>query len=405
MNKTLLVLAAARYQLETIRCAKRLGHRVITLDNRPENPGHREGDGSYNIDTTDMQAVLEAARRERIHGVIAACTDVAVPTAAFVSRELRLAGPPLESARIACSKIRFREFLAGCGFPAPRYLSIDSGYAPAPSLFESRCWIMKPDQSSGSKGIFVVRSRAEFLERLPQMLSLSPTRTGIFEEFIEGHQGTCEAILRRGKLALTCISDRATADLPFVATRGHFLPARLPAALQAKVVAGLTKVCQLLEVSEGPVDCDFVAAGEQVYFLELSPRIGGNCISNLMREAFGFDIVEHSVRQALGEDPEPPRDLQVRPAAALILGVESAGALAYDLDGMHFLQQEPWVRSLSLDVDHGASVQPFINGRNRVGEAIVLGKDREDLDARVAELYGRLRLRATTTATRDHDEP
>src|SRR5512136_1729181 len=104
MNKTLLVLAASRYQLETIRCAKRLGLRVITLDNLPDNPGHLEADRCYNIDTTDMEAVLDAARKERIDGVIAACTDVAVPTAAFLAQELGLAGPPLESARIVCSK-------------------------------------------------------------------------------------------------------------------------------------------------------------------------------------------------------------------------------------------------------------------------------------------------------------
>ena len=107
-----------------------MGHRVITLDNRPENPGHREADKSYNIDTTDLDAVLEVARREHIGGVIAACTDVAVPTAAFVARELHLVGPPLDSARIVCSKIRFREFLGKHDFPVPRNFPIDSGHKP-----------------------------------------------------------------------------------------------------------------------------------------------------------------------------------------------------------------------------------------------------------------------------------
>ena len=396
MNKTLLVLAAARYQLDTIRCARRLGHRVVTLDNRPDNPGHREADKSYDIDTTDLEAVLEAARRERVDGVIAACTDVAVPTAAFVARELGLPGPPLESTRVACSKIRFREFLAVHGLPVPRSFMIDSVQAPDAALFNDRRWILKPDQSSGSKGIFVVRSRGEFIERLPQMLSHSPTGTGILEEFIEGHQGTCEAVLSCAGLALTCISDRATAELPYVATRGHFLPTRLPADAQSNLLAELAKVCGLLGITAGPVDCDFVASGDQVYILELSPRMGGNCISALMRQALGFDLVEHSVRQALGEDPAPPVGLSVRPCAAIILGVDAAGYLNFEVDGMQSLQREPWVPSLSLDMERGAPVQPFINGRNRVGEAIVVGENREEVDAKVAELYSRLRLRADT---------
>jgi biotin carboxylase len=399
MNKTLLVLAAARYQLDTIRCARRLGHRVVTLDNRPDNPGHREADKSYNIDTTDMEAVLEAARHERVDGVIAACTDVAVPTAAFVSRELHLPGPPLESALITCSKIRFREFLAGKRFPVPRSLTIDSSREPDAALFEHRRWIMKPDQSSGSKGIFVVCSRAEFGERLPQMLNFSPTQTGILEEFIEGHQGTCELVLRHAEIALTCISDRATADLPYVATRGHFLPSKLSTALESKLLIELARACNLLGITAGPVDCDFVAAGDQVYLLELSPRMGGNCISALMRQALRFDIVEHSIRLALGEDPAPPVGLGVRPCAAVILGVDEAGSLTYDPEGMQSLQRESWVQSLSLDMDQGAAVEPFINGRNRVGEALVIGTDREEVEAKVAELYRRLRLRAIQVST------
>ena len=78
----LLVLAASTYQLRTIRTAKRLGYRVVTTDNVPTNPGHALADQAYSTDTTDLEGVLAIARRERLDGVIAPCTDVAVPTAA-----------------------------------------------------------------------------------------------------------------------------------------------------------------------------------------------------------------------------------------------------------------------------------------------------------------------------------
>jgi hypothetical protein len=38
MTKTLLVLAASMYQIPAIETAKRLGYRVITTDNVPDNP-------------------------------------------------------------------------------------------------------------------------------------------------------------------------------------------------------------------------------------------------------------------------------------------------------------------------------------------------------------------------------
>jgi biotin carboxylase len=394
MNKKLLVLAASRYQIDTIRTAKRLGHQVITLDNCPSNPGHLEADKSYDIDTTDMKAVLETARIEGIDGVIAACTDVAVPTAAFLAQELGIAGPPLEGARIACSKILFRRFLAEHGFPVPRSFPIDSRSDPAPVVFESERWIMKPDHSSGSKGIFIVGSRSEFLERLPETLSFSPTGAGILEGYIEGHQGTCEGVLRRGKIALACILDRSTADPPFVATRGHRVPTTMSKDLQQTLLSSLSSAWHLLGITEGPFDCDFVATADSVYLIEISPRLGGNCISGLIRQALDFDIVEHGVRQALGEDPSLPAETRIRPAAIVILGAPDAGLLRFDRDQAELLRREPWVHSLSLDVDYGTPVMPFINGRHRVGEAILMGRDRPDVEAKIAELNRRLGLRA-----------
>jgi hypothetical protein len=44
------------------------------------------------------------------------------------------------------------------------------------------------------------------------------------------------------------------------------------------------------------------------------------------------------------------------------------------------LCKEPWVRALNLDYAEGYSVTPFINGRHRVGEALITGKNRTDID-------------------------
>jgi hypothetical protein len=47
-----------------------------------------------------------------------------------------------------------------------------------------------------------------------------------------------------------------------------------------------------------------------------------------------------------------------------------------------------------MDYPPGAAVQPFINGRHRVGEALVHGANRRELDERLAELKRRIALTA-----------
>lgn len=393
-RKTLLVLGASRYQMDAIRAARRIGYRVVTTDNVPANPGHALADAHYAVDTTDREAALEIAVRERINGVIAPCTDVAVPTAAHIAERLDLPGPPLKSAEIVCDKLAFREFLRVHAFPVPKAVEVRQDALPDNGLFERRPWIVKPDRSSGSKGVFIVRTAAELRSFLPETLSFSPGRRAILEEFIAGHQGTCEGVLVGGRIALACVMDRQTVEAPHTATCGHRVPSNLPASQQAALLAQLEKVWTRLDVRDGPFDCDFVATHDRVCLLELSPRLGGNSIASLLRQATGFDLVEYAVRQACGDPFDLPHALHPRPTALVLFGVLQKGRLRYNASELESLQGEGWVNSLSLDYRSGDSVLPFTNGRHRVGEAIVSGADRLDVDARVVQLKARLDLKA-----------
>jgi len=394
MSKTLLVLGASFYQLDTINTAKRLGYRVVVTDNVPANPGHSIADASYVVDTTDRAAVLDLARRERISGIIAPCTDVAVPTAAHVAERLNLPGPPEASADILCSKLLFREFLSNHGLPYPQMHRLNHGRPLDPSLFTAGPWVMKPDRSSGSKGIFIISSEAEFSQRLPETLAFSPTRSGILERFIDGHQGTCEGILKNGRLAMTWVMDRMTADPPYVVTRGQNLPTRLSATVCASLFEVLERIFAILRVTDGPFDCDFVVSSEGVFILEMTPRLGGNSIGPLLHKACGFDLVDYGIRQACQDNPRLPTELHTRPSTVVLLGTSQPGKLHYDREEAARLAREPWVDSLAFDVAVGEPVLPFINGRHRVGQAFVHGHDRDELDAHVEELQRRLDVRA-----------
>jgi len=395
MNKTLLVLAASRYQVPVITTAHRLGYRVVTTDNVPANPGHRLADVSYGVDTTDRLGVLRIARQEHISGVIAACTDVAVPTAAYVAEQLGLPGVPLAGAEVLCDKIAFREFLRAHGLPTPVAYPFTGEYEPAPEIFRRGAWISKPDRSSGSKGVFIVRSPAEFRQRQPETLSFSPTGRGILEEFIVGAQGTCEGVLHQGELALAYVLDRQTVEPPYTTTCGHYVPTTLPEPSQVRLFELLRAIWQLLGITDTVFDCDFVAAPDEVYILEMTPRLGGNSISTLLHQAADFDLIEYAVRQACGEPAPLPSQADIqRPTAIVLLGVAESGRLEYDRAEAAALRQEAWVHSLTIDVPAGEPVWPFIHGRHRLGEAVVFGRDRADLEARVRELKQRLRLRA-----------
>ncbi len=391
----LLVLGASRYQLEVIKTAKDLGYRVVTTDNVPGNPGHALAHKSYSVDTTNLQEVLEVARREGVTGVLSPCTDVAVPTAAYVANALGLPGIPFESARSLTSKISFREFLIREGLPCPRFQVLADVAATETTDPVGFPAIVKPEGSSGSKGIFIVRSREELRERLPATLDFSPVKKALLEQLIEGRQGTCEGIVVDGKVAFSLLTDRETAPAPFVATAAHLVPSRLLPAERERIVNQIQVILTAHGVRSSPFDCDFVIDPNGIpYVLELTPRLGGNSLNRLVHESTGVHLAEVAVHLACGSAIVLPAELAVRPTAQLIFGVPSAGKLSFDQDEAASLRGSDWVRDLSFDYPVGHPVAAFINGRHRVGEATLVGESRDDVDAKVSELRARLRIAA-----------
>jgi len=394
MSKTLLVLAASIYQIPAIETARRLGYRVITTDNVPSNPGHSLADASFDVDTTDLEGVLALAKREGIAGVIAPGTDVAVPTCAYVAERLHLPGPSFHAASILTHKPRFREFLTQAGLPSPRAIPVTRDEVPEERLFSGRKWLVKPSQSSGSKGVFVVRTVAEFLARIGESRAFSQDHTAVLEEFVEGSQHTCEGVLQEGRLRQALLTDRDTAPPPYTTTSGHRVPSRLPNATQSEALRLIEDVFGRLGVTGGPFDCDFLVDGERVVLIELTPRLGGNSLSKLFKAALDFDLSAYAVTYACGDTYPVPELRQPKPRAIVILGVDRCGHLAWNESEAELLGHEAWVDQLAFDLPQGAAVQPFINGRHRVGEALIAGADRNELDGRLIEFRSRLDLRA-----------
>jgi biotin carboxylase len=394
MSKTLLVLAASTYQIPVIETAKRLGYRVITTDNDPTNPGHVLADASFRVDTTDLDGILALAVKENIAGIIAPCTDVAVSTAAHVAEQLHLPGPTYDSAQTLTHKQYFREFLARAGFACPRAFLLANNASPEIGLFDGRKWLVKPSCSSGSKGIFIVRSEAELLFRVSESRAFSIDGSVILEEFIEGTQHTCEGILKEGKFVLALLTDRDTAPPPYTATTGHRVPSLLPEVVQNRVLSIIEEVLGRLGVTSGPFDCDFVADRENITLIEITPRLGGNSLSGLIKAALDFDLVAYAVNYACGDTFPLPSQRFPKPSAIAILGVDQPGRLTWNESEAEALLRESWVDTLLFDLPQGTSVEPFINGRHRVGEALITGTNRNEVDARLIELQRRLALRA-----------
>lgn len=314
MKKRLLFLGGIMQQIPAIQKARELGYYVITCDYLPDNPGHKYADEYHNVSTTDLDAVLKLARELKIDGIVAYASDPAAPTAAYVAEKMGLPGNPYESVKLLTEKDLFRDFLQKNGFTCPQAGGYTTYEAALADIDRFKFPVMvKPVDSSGSKGVVKIYDKNELKAAVDEALSYSRGKRFVVEEFIvkKGYQVSGDGFSVDGKLVFTSYgnelySGKGTRE--YVAL-GEFWPSLLTPEQKAKVDAELQKLITALGMRTCAYNIEVILdKDDNVYILELGPRNGGSYIPQLIQYATGVDMVDITLKAAMG-DPLPSLEM------------------------------------------------------------------------------------------------
>ena len=313
-QRSILLLGGSRHQVPAIEAAKRLGYRTVLCDYLPDNPGQYVADVFYQESTTDWELMLQIARKEGVSGVLAFGTDVAAPTAAYISEQLGLPGNPLASVEILSEKHLFRPYLSEHGFNCPKAASLDASSSAADVLNAAADMqfpvVLKPTDSSGSRGVTVIDSPDEAAVVRALEFAREFSRNGILEleEYIQyefPHLIGGDIFVVDGKVEfwglMSCLRDSELAALVPVGKA-------FPAGLSPQQEAALKDEVQRLVTSLGIKFCEMnleviIGRNNMPYILELGARAGGNMIPLQLQDISGIDLIEAAVLCTMGEKP------------------------------------------------------------------------------------------------------
>ena len=317
--KKIMLLGGSAQQVIAIEKAKEMGYTTILCDYLPDNPGQFVADKFFQVSTTDKEAVLEVAKLEKIDGIVAYASDPAAPTAAYVAEKMELPGNPYKSVEILCNKDLFRDFLKQNGFCTPEakgYNDIDDALK---DIFNNKYKlpvIVKPVDSSGSKGVGRVDSYEEAEQKLTYAMSFSKSKRIIIEEFVEkfGYQIAGDGLSVDGKLVFRCFANDHFNEKcvnPFVPISASF-PYNMPPDIQNKIHGEIQRLLTLLNMKTCTYNFDMrIDKDYNVYLMEVAPRNGGNYIPQIIKYATGIDLVECSIKAAMGEQIPTDIDMSI----------------------------------------------------------------------------------------------
>lgn len=375
--KKILLLGGSAQQIVAIKTAQKHGFYTVLCDFLPDNPGQYEADKFYLVSTTDKEAVLKVAMDEKIDGVLAYASDPAAPTAAYVAEKLGLPTNPYESVETLCNKDRFRTFLKENGFNSPK----SAGYSDKnvdTSLF-SLPVIVKPVDSSGSKGATVLHSWNGLDKALDFAFSFSRSHRLIVEEFIEKkHQYLIggDIFVADGKIILwgllNCHRDCAVNALVPV---GKSYPLMLEKSDEEAVKVTLQRMVDKLGIKFGSVNVELVVdKNNKVWPIDVGPRAGGNMIPDLLGMIFGVDVVEMAVLSAMGEKVNPEMKEGMPYYATHNLHSNQNGTY----EGIEFSDElEKYIVKKCLYKKPGDAVEYFDNAAKALGIIFMKFEDQE----------------------------
>ncbi|WP_299334736.1 acetyl-CoA carboxylase biotin carboxylase subunit family protein [uncultured Psychroserpens sp.] len=379
--KRILLLGGSDLQVSFIKKAKALGVYVITCDYLPNNPGHQFADEYYNVSTTDKEAVLNLASKLNLDGISAYASDPAATTAACVGEHLGLPVNPYNAVEILSRKDLFRQFLEKHNFNTPEASDFND-YQSAKTFIDQlqKKAIIKPVDSSGSKGIFTIVPNQNFENEFESALGFSRCGKVIVEEFIEkqGFQIGGDGFLVNGELVFRCFGDIHFSSTNPLLPCSVSVPTLHTKDITDKVHREIQRLMTLLGMKQGGLNFDIIIDSDnQIHIIEIGPRNGGNMLPELIEHCTGVDMKLYAIKSCLGEDCSDLRMTSEKHyfshyvvhslESGVLQGIETSETLKNHLIYEHYR------------VGNGDPINRFENSSNRLGMFLLKYNNKDEM--------------------------
>lgn len=305
--KKVMILGGSENQIPLLKKSKELNYSVVLCDYSRENIGIKYADRFYCVSTLDKEAILEVARKEKIDGIITN-SEPAMSVSSFVGNQLGLPSNPYDSIIILSRKDKFRKFLRTNGFNSPlSYMS--NNYEDASKNISKFRFplIIKPNDSSGSRGVARIDKLDEFKKTFEMAIQFSKSRNVIVEEFIERTHDYMiggDIFVQNGEVVFWGLmnSMRNFAVNEFVPV-GTSFPTLITEKQFEVIKESIGRMLKLLNIKFGPFNVELMFDNNnKLYAIEINPRSGGNRIPEILNCATGVDTIKCNIKASLNEE-------------------------------------------------------------------------------------------------------
>lgn len=362
-GKRLLIIGGLNNLDDLLELAHRNGIFVGVTDRNPNTYLKKLADAAYDVDATDLDALDRLIRMEHYDGIFSNFTDVLLPYMAQLGKRTMLPVPFNEQqCRLSVDKTYFKQVCRQFDVPVPQEYTLEEAYTL--SRFPL---IVKPVDSSGSRGISVCHTIDELEAAAQKAAQSSRTQRILLEEYIDGNEINITYIVQNGTVQLAAIHDRyfneAQPDVLRVPDL-YIYPSRYDSLYRETVHPAIQRMIRGLGIQNGSLFFQACVKEDRIVIYEAGMRLNGCKTYQILSVENSYNTMEHLMEFALTGSMGQTIPLSSRfhhwYATVNVLG--KPGKKIARIEGMKKLQSQPWVVAIAPLYRENDTIPPHSAG-------------------------------------------
>ena len=167
--------------------------------------------------------------------------------------------------------------------------------------------VLKPNFGSASKSVLKINNFNQSKDYIINLMNDCEGQEMIIEQYIEGTEYALEGNLINSNLNKITIFDKPIEyKEPYFEESIYITPSELPEELQNQIIELIGNACKKIGLENGPVHVEFKILDENIFIIEINPRmIGGLCSKCLSFGLFKVSLEEITLHAFLYDELKP----------------------------------------------------------------------------------------------------
>lgn len=294
--KKLLIIGANPETISLIEKAKLMGIKTYVTDYNKMTYAKKFADVACDVDGMDVDGLVSLVKKENIDAVLVGVAEALIPTYCKVCEILDYpCFASMDQFEIMISKDNFKNTCRKYNVPVvPEYSLEDVDKIEYPA-------IVKPVDSSSSKGISICHNRQELDKAIEKALSFSFRKKILIEKYMDGLEVIIYYVIQDGNPIMVAMCDRYTSKEQKGITQlpsAYIFPSKHIERYKAEVDEHVKDMLRGMHVQNGVLFLQSFVENGSVYIYEPGFRLNGAQEHMIVSELTGIDAKELLINYA-----------------------------------------------------------------------------------------------------------